>query len=131
MPADAVAAKEEAQAAAVKDFAERAAKIREFLDQKLGKDVRTTLNVLAQERPADAKALMGQVFSGKISPGEVASAPKATDKDVLKLAPREYLNTQVASHLIPAICNVYSAGSRRAVSDLGAAIMQESSFSHL
>eukprot|EP00931_Biecheleriopsis_adriatica_P082045 TRINITY_DN55423_c0_g1_i1.p1 TRINITY_DN55423_c0_g1~~TRINITY_DN55423_c0_g1_i1.p1 ORF type:complete len:129 (-),score=35.18 TRINITY_DN55423_c0_g1_i1:32-418(-) len=114
------AAKELAQ-----EFEDTSAKMREYLEQNLGRNMREMLKELAENRPSDPASLMGQVFAGKKSPGELKSAPKTTDKDLRVAPPREFLSSTVVPEVAPLLVKLYNSESRRPVSDLGDLLMKK------
>mmetsp|Transcript_52527 Transcript_52527/g.97252 ORF Transcript_52527/g.97252 Transcript_52527/m.97252 type:complete len:133 (-) Transcript_52527:92-490(-) len=114
------AAIKEQQAALAKEFDEKGAEVREYLNGMMGQQMRDALQELAKTRPSDPKKVLSEHFSGKRSLGEFDKEPRTQDGQLLKAAPRGYLQATVASDVVPALATLYTQQSRRPVSDLGA-----------
>eukprot|EP00440_Ansanella_granifera_P057412 gb/GFBE01062236.1/.p1 GENE.gb/GFBE01062236.1/~~gb/GFBE01062236.1/.p1 ORF type:complete len:132 (+),score=23.34 gb/GFBE01062236.1/:1-396(+) len=105
-------------------FEEIAVKMRQYLDQNVGRNLQEVMKELAENRPAEPKLLMGQVFTGKKTVGEIKTSSKSQNKEERSAAPRSFLNNSVVTDLPPMLVQLYANGSRRPVSDLGDMVLK-------
>eukprot|EP00747_Dinoflagellata_sp_TGD_P067053 gnl/TRDRNA2_/TRDRNA2_155099_c0_seq3.p1 gnl/TRDRNA2_/TRDRNA2_155099_c0~~gnl/TRDRNA2_/TRDRNA2_155099_c0_seq3.p1 ORF type:complete len:128 (-),score=29.81 gnl/TRDRNA2_/TRDRNA2_155099_c0_seq3:245-628(-) len=106
-------------------FEQRTLQLREYYDNHFGHQVKDTLQAIATSRPEDPTKVLGNIFAGRLSPGEASQQPRTKDTALLSLAPRQYLQVTASPALVPLLPQVYHQGSRRAVSDLGQMLLKK------
>mmetsp|Transcript_45625 Transcript_45625/g.82383 ORF Transcript_45625/g.82383 Transcript_45625/m.82383 type:complete len:128 (-) Transcript_45625:135-518(-) len=117
-PVDKAALDKEAKAMSA-EMDEQTTKTREYLDSFFSQPLRDGMMELAVERPHDARALLGQVWTGKKSLGEISKAPKTVDPVMRSAGVRDYLNLAVGAELKAGLVHALREQSRRPVSDVG------------